>query len=249
MNKSATFSVIIPTYNRQDLLSRALDSLASQTVKADEILVIDNGESRYCLNSYAENIKVILAPIRSGASQARNIGLSLASSDYVAFLDDDDYWDQCYIENMKKIVGSDSEKKLFIAALYDSVTLRKIEGKNDIREFDLVSMIRRNPGIVGSNIFAKKKDILELGGFDVNLPASEDVDLAIKAINASYILIGASDCIVFYDSSHSKSRLSNIKNLFFGKKILIRKYIKSWPLRKLLEADYILRLFWAWTRK
>ena len=87
------FSVIIPTYERRDLLAAAVDSVLAQTVEDLECIVIDDASpSGVDLRRDDSRLRVIRHPENRGATCARNTGLALARGLYVAFLDDDDVW-------------------------------------------------------------------------------------------------------------------------------------------------------------
>lgn len=96
MNKKV--SVIIPVYNVAPYLERCLNSLAKQSLEDIEFICIDDGstdQSGIILDQYAERnnkFKVFHGP-NKGVSHARNIGLSLATGDYITFCDSDDYVD------------------------------------------------------------------------------------------------------------------------------------------------------------
>jgi len=85
-------SVIIPTYNRAELVSLAIDSVLAQTHPAAEIIVVDDGsvkDMREELSRYGSKIQVI-RQANTGLSGARNTGIRAARHDWIAFLDDDD---------------------------------------------------------------------------------------------------------------------------------------------------------------
>ncbi len=90
----ATVSVIIPTYNRAQVLPAAVDSVLAQTVPPEEILIVDDGSS----DETAAVCARFTAPVRyiridnGGAGRARNIGLAEARGEWIAFLDSDDQW-------------------------------------------------------------------------------------------------------------------------------------------------------------
>ena len=100
----ADLSVIIPTYNREHLLERALRSVMAQTVLPSEIIVVDDGSAdrtgylvdRLRKSSDAE-IRYI-SQSNSGPAAARNRGIERSSSGVVAFLDSDDHWHKRKIE-------------------------------------------------------------------------------------------------------------------------------------------------------
>ncbi len=89
-------SVIVPTYNRADLISYTLDSAIKQSYKNLEIIVIDDGS----VDNTEEVVKAIgdpricyiCHPSNRGGSAARNTGIEVARGEYIAFLDSDDLW-------------------------------------------------------------------------------------------------------------------------------------------------------------
>jgi glycosyltransferase involved in cell wall biosynthesis len=88
-------SVVIPTFNRPDLLKRAIESALAQTLKDIEVLVVINGpdnQTRADLKPIQDDRLHVLQIPESGASLARQAGVNAANSDWIAFLDDDDSW-------------------------------------------------------------------------------------------------------------------------------------------------------------
>ncbi|MFZ1810373.1 MAG: glycosyltransferase family 2 protein, partial [Candidatus Nitrotoga sp.] len=88
------FSVIIPAYNAAGTLARALDSVLTQTWAAFEVIVIDDGSidnTAAVAASYGEKIRY-LRQNNAGVSAARNHGARIASGDWLAFLDADDWY-------------------------------------------------------------------------------------------------------------------------------------------------------------
>lgn len=85
-------SVIIPTFNRADLLPATLDSVFAQAHSAREVIVVDDGstdETAVVLARYPVRVIVIA---NSGSIVARNVGLRAAAMPFVAFCDSDDLW-------------------------------------------------------------------------------------------------------------------------------------------------------------
>jgi glycosyltransferase involved in cell wall biosynthesis len=84
------FSVLIPTYNRQQLLSEAIDSVLSQTMEDFECIVIDDASPKPLVVPDHPRIKLVRRDTNGGPPAARNTGLDHASGRYIAFLDSDD---------------------------------------------------------------------------------------------------------------------------------------------------------------
>jgi GT2 family glycosyltransferase len=88
------FSIVIPTYNRVDVLSRALESVWGQRFTDYEVVVVDDGSTdgtQAYLRGLGNKVRIIRQPNR-GPGAARNIGVLEAKGDYVALLDSDDLW-------------------------------------------------------------------------------------------------------------------------------------------------------------
>lgn len=88
------FSVIIPTYNREQCLPQAIESVRRQTFTDYEIIVVDDGSTdgtAAYLASLGSDVRAIIQP-NSGPGEARNAGARIARGEYLTFLDSDDIW-------------------------------------------------------------------------------------------------------------------------------------------------------------
>lgn len=104
-------SVIIPTFNRAWLVSRAVRSAISATRPEDEIIVVDDGstdDTLVILGNFGNQIRVIAAG-HSGAGAARNLGIQSARHDWIAFLDSDDEWDADKLELQRRLLAARSD--------------------------------------------------------------------------------------------------------------------------------------------
>lgn len=101
--KQPIVSVIIPFYNEEKHLKRAIESVVNQTYSSIEIILVDDGstdKSTLYAKEFSEshpNFKLIITP-NSGPGNARNIGIENVTGDYIAFLDADDYYHNNTIE-------------------------------------------------------------------------------------------------------------------------------------------------------
>ena len=93
----AKMTVIILTYNRAEMLNRAVDSVLAQSFQEYELLLINNGStdntSSIC-NAYAEknnSVRVSTLPVNQGISAARNFALDQVRTEFCIFIDDDDF--------------------------------------------------------------------------------------------------------------------------------------------------------------
>lgn len=120
-------TVIITTYNRKEYLEMAIQSVVNQSYPNIEILVIDDGSSV----NYAESICskflncIYIYKENGGLSSARNYGINLAKGEYIAFLDDDDFWGKLKIEKQVKILLENSS----IDCVHSSAAVVRENGK------------------------------------------------------------------------------------------------------------------------
>lgn len=96
-------SIIIPVYNVNNYLRRCLDSVVGQTYQKLEIILVDDGSTdnsgKIC-DEYAQidNRIIVVHKINGGLSDARNVGIDIASGKYIAFIDSDDFVSTKYIQ-------------------------------------------------------------------------------------------------------------------------------------------------------
>ena len=92
-----TISVVIPAYNSARYIARTIESVLSQTLPADEIIIVDDGstdDTAGVVAKFESKVKYI-HQTNAGASVARNTGIEAAAGDWIAFLDSDDEWLPC----------------------------------------------------------------------------------------------------------------------------------------------------------
>jgi glycosyltransferase involved in cell wall biosynthesis len=183
-------SVIIPTYNRLDMLERAVQSVLAQTFSSFEIIVAnDAGESvepLLCrLDAGRKCIKFVNSEQKSGVSAMRNLALNLAQGKYIAYLDDDDYYYPEHIELLHSYLEENNEK-----VVYSNSLLATQEKQNDIwvtvkkelqfdNEFDFDQLLVGNY-IPILNIMHARECLEKSGVFDETLNTHEDWDLWIR---------------------------------------------------------------------
>ena len=96
MKDQLLISVIIPAYNVENYIFRAIESVLNQTYSNYELIIVDDGSTDGTwdiIQSYAKNEKkmVIKKQKNSGVSKARNAGIEIAKGDFLVFLDSDDW--------------------------------------------------------------------------------------------------------------------------------------------------------------
>ena len=223
------FSVIIPTCDRPLLLKKTLKSVFSQVLEPFEILIIDNGAKQIEVEIFKQDKKIryIRALPRIGVAQARNIGICLATGDYIAFLDDDDTWDKDYLKEV-----ADTVTKTSAAVVLGSVKIletRKLwkskSGPIKSVEHFKRQLLITNPGALGSNLTVERKLILASPGFDPFLIPGEDRGLVFELLsNYGAKVARAEKAFTYYRTIVRGVRLTNRNTLVKDKARFLLKY-------------------------
>ena len=103
------FSIIIPLYNKEPYVAKAIKSVLSQTFTDYELIIVDDGSKDKSAAIAAQAIKGhvncrLVRQENAGVSMARNNGVAVSKGDYFCFLDADDWWDFHFLEEMSKLI-------------------------------------------------------------------------------------------------------------------------------------------------
>ena len=126
MKKKILFSIIIPTYNRENKLKKAIDSVLSQKYKNWEILIIDNyskDNTKKLVQGYKnKNIKFFKVKNYGVIAKSRNFGIMKSKGKFIAFLDSDDIWMEEKLYECNKIITRNPKIKF----IYHNMYVKKI---------------------------------------------------------------------------------------------------------------------------
>jgi len=231
MNRFPLVSVVIPVFNRESFIERAVNSVLNQTYWNFELIVVDDGSTDNTvkrLKNYVDNIK-ILYQSNKGVSAARNLGVKFSKGKYIAFLDSDDEWlpeklekqiketiknnwkisqtDEKWIRNQKQI----NKKKIH----------QKPQGDIFLKSLELCL-------VTPSAVMIEKKTFEKYNGFNENLPVCEDYDLWLRMTQKYYIHYSQNKSVIKY-GGHS----DQLSNKYFG---MDRWRIKS--MLKILKNNF-----------
>ncbi len=179
-------SVIIPTYNRAELLKRAIESVVKQAGFSGELIIIDDGSednTREVVESFQDRIDLrYVYQENRGPASARNRGVELANYDLVAFLDSDDHWLPDKIVKQVECLAAHREYRLCHTA---EKWLRRGEHLNQKsihkpRQGDIFSHCLQLCAVGMSTVMIERSLFIDSGGFDENLPCCEDYDFWLR---------------------------------------------------------------------
>jgi glycosyltransferase involved in cell wall biosynthesis len=185
--------VVVPTYNRADLLHRAIVSILDQRSPPDEIVVVDDGsadDTEAVVRSFGGAITYRHQSNR-GVAAARNAGVSALSTTYVAFLDDDDTWESGHLERLRAAVDATHESAhlyfsdLAIEDQHGATTAWRLAQFRCAEPHELVAdgtpwaMMPCQPMTTQATMI-RRAAFLECGGQSERLTTREDTHLFLK---------------------------------------------------------------------
>ena len=189
-------SVVIPMYNSEKTIERALNSVISQTYKGKiEIIVVNDGSKdnsaeiveNYCKGHSKHIIQIINQP-NGGVSKARNTGLKHATGEFIALLDSDDEWIPEKTSIQMKYF--DSGNIDFVTALRnnDKISFPYSVNERGYVEVTLNKLLFKIVGHTSTAIF-KRKILEKHGYFDENQRYSEDANYWMKVSHSSVMIM------------------------------------------------------------
>jgi teichuronic acid biosynthesis glycosyltransferase TuaG len=181
-------SVIIPAFRAAASLERALQSVAAQTLKPRQAVVVDDGsddgtfETAHALIGHLDGIDLkVFRQANQGAGAARNRALQEASQPFVAFLDADDEWlAEKLARTMPYFAGTDHvlvSHNVLIAGDQADTLVDCARHFAAAGEGDRFASVYRRGYISTSTAVARRDAVLAVGGFDTSLPNAQDFDL------------------------------------------------------------------------
>jgi glycosyltransferase involved in cell wall biosynthesis len=208
---SEKVSVVIPTYNRSELLKKAVYSLQLQRHQNLEIIIVDDCSTddteAVVGDMHDPRIKYIRHPINKGGSEARNTGIKHATGNYVGFLDSDDQWLPDKLEKQLAIFTSNPD----VGAVYTGVKL--FDDRQIIKEIvpryrgDILPMLIESNCIdTTSSVLVKTALLHEINGFESALPSCQDWDLYLRLSKITNFDFVKDSMVLFFQ--HSGERIS-----------------------------------------
>lgn len=187
MSTPTRITAVIPTYNRAQLLGRAIRSVLAQRYPASEVIVVDDGSSdntRQVVQEFGDRVRYLFQP-NSGVSAARNHGVRNAEADWIAFLDSDDSWDDSHLY---RIAAAISDTNGSAALYFSDMQLCKTQGSSRLWErcnFEITgkwqvalnssewARLDIQPMMLQASVI-RKSAYMDLGGLPESLRTRED---------------------------------------------------------------------------
>ena len=205
-------SIIVPVYNTSSKLHKCLDSLVNQTIKDIEIIIVNDGSTDNCeqvVNEFKikyNNIIKYYYKINEGVAKARNFGIKKANSDYIFFVDSDDYIDTRLIERVMPYINENVDLIKFklqrvdeyekILEKVDGHCFEKITGQEAFNKLYCKDVLIDSPCV-----YIIKKELFTENNFKFNGTYHEDFGLIPLVIVSAKSVVSIPDCLYSYIQS------------------------------------------------
>ncbi|MGD7037002.1 glycosyltransferase family 2 protein [Methylotuvimicrobium buryatense] len=178
-------SVVIPAFNAEAFIHKAIDSVLTQYYSHFELIVVNDGSTdntEKIIQNYSDTRIRLISQRNGGLSHARNTGIQSSQGNYIAFLDADDYW---LPEKLSQQIDF-LQKNPDIGFCSTNTRVETPDGQflNDwqcpvIEYSTLHTLFKQNASVAGSgsSVMVRKELQIKAGGFDETLKSLEDIDM------------------------------------------------------------------------
>lgn len=187
-NDNPVVSVVIPMYNRQNVIGRAIESVLRQTFTNFEVIIIDDCSSdNSCsvVEQYTDSrIKLIRCDENHGANYCRNIGIKESTGKYIAFQDSDDEWTKDKLEiQIQYMIEKDASVSFSPYIYADSNEIIPSNYLELSSDKELLRTTLKKYNVVGTPTLVIRKDIVNtVGVFDDKMPRLQDYEYVLRII-------------------------------------------------------------------
>ena len=178
------FSIIVPLYNKAPYIRHALDSVAAQTYRDFELVIVNDGSTDGSLNIVNDFIReesgfkcAVYSQPNSGVAAARNNGVAVSNGEYVCFLDADDWWEPTFLEEMDRLIREYPEAGLYgMNYVYykPGKTHVALHTKSGYINYPKEYLSNGAMMIFTSSSSSSRRVFDEMGGFPVGVKLGED---------------------------------------------------------------------------
>ncbi len=241
-------TILLATANRSHMLRPVFDSLRRQSLKPDEIIILDQSFDKKTENICRDYLFTYVKLFDQNKSKAINEGIHKSISKYIAIIDDDCLADERWVENLVRVfnetttdiitgrvVAGDIEDNSVKSRLDDILSRRKLYKKGIITPIFILS---------GCNMAFNKEVVINIGGFDENLGpgslflSSDDNDWGYRVLTSGYKILYEPSAIVVHRSWRSTGEDQQQMQLYgYAAGAFFSK------MNKISKLDYFYHLF------
>lgn len=229
-NSSPRVSVILPAYNRETLVARAIDSVLAQTYDDFELIVVDDASkdgTRAVLETYRDHprVRLLLSDVNRGGSGARNLGIEAARGDFIAFQDSDDVWlPHKLAAQMAALEARPAAGLCYCGSLYwgGARTYYIPEPVFSRLDGDMSREILRRNTTSTQTLVIRRAALEQAGVFDATLKRFQDWDLMIRVAQVTEFVFLPEPMVMIFETPGNIS--SVVKNDAISRAAILEKY-------------------------
>jgi glycosyltransferase involved in cell wall biosynthesis len=214
--------VVLPVFNRMQVVERAIESVLAQTLADFELLVVDDGSSDGTGPLLARigdpRLRILTLPSNGGACAARNAGIEAALSEIVCFLDSDDVYLPSKLEHVVARFAAAPELDLLVDSFVSRKTLghkRRVQAKRNppgLTGHDFrAAVFERRIAKATTALSVRRRALLDVGLFDPTLRRRQDLDLVLR-LSRKHVC--ESTDAILWEKHESRDAISRDHGLF-----------------------------------
>lgn len=246
-------TVVVPTYNRADLIGKSIASIQAQTAPVTAIVIVDDGstdDTRALVArlAVADPRITLVEQTNAGANVARNNGISHAATALVAFLDSDDRWEPTKIARQLAAWASRPD------AVASFTGILAVDGDRPLYHYDIpadptLDDLRRHNALGTTSAAMVRTDVLRsVGGFDPTLPSCQDWDLWLRLRRAGSFAVVTDSLVLYEDGLHERITGNPVKAIAGHRAVFAKALadVAGWRARARIRASHaevLTRLF------
>lgn len=217
IKKGSLISIIMPAYNCERYIKEAINSVIGQIYQSWELIVIDDGSRDKTitiveeLSKKDERIRFYKNEKNQGVSATRNRGISLASGEWIAFLDSDDMWDGSKLEKQMTFAERSCAEFLFTGSAFINENGNYYQGILEVPEKVNYKKLRMHNVISCSSVIIKKKFFKDIKMEKDDM--HEDYAVWLKILRTGVCAYGINDPLLIYRISRDSKSGNKIKTI------------------------------------
>ncbi len=186
LRQVTSVSVVVPVFNRRELVARALESVSAQTFTDYELIVVDDastdGTWEYLRSEWDEApVQLLRHRVNSGVSAARNTGIEATRGDWIALLDSDDEWKPQKLERQMAALAESGLAVCHTDEVWIRDGVRVNPHKHHAKQGGRIFLHALPRCIISPSSILLRRPVFDaIGLFDESLPACEDYELFLR---------------------------------------------------------------------
>lgn len=210
MDINSKISVVIPLFNKERTIRRAVESVLSQSVAPAEIIVVDDGStdgSAAAVENIGSPSVRLLRQSNAGVSAARNRAAAEATGEFIALLDGDDAWKENYLEEICRLIEEYPDCGIYATGFDIIDGMRSVHGNTPDTEgiIDFFTASLTEYVVIPSAATLRRSAFLDAGGFPAGMRMGEDQYLWTKMARTAPVCFSPKRLVCYSRSADNRS--------------------------------------------